>query len=353
MCKKAVSILLAALLTLSLAACGNKNEPEAAPQGNEAKSDEQSKDSASGDAKLKMAYIENFASHEFYENICAGAKAEAEDADIELMIADGNGDINKQISLGENYLTQDVDALIVTPADATGITPLVDKAMTDGVPVITESVKADKQTSYIGIDDFEGGRLVGEYAGKYINDNKFKLKKCLLVGLPALEACVNRTEGFKEGLKSVVPDAEFIEIDGQGAKDKAMQVATNALTANPDINLIMGINDDSTLGAIQAYVTQGGDSKDVIAFGFGVEGVAAKNELNDADSPYMGGLGMFPENIGRLLVQTAAKAASGETVQETVQVPFDVLTKENISTYYTKSGDKWEINWDAIETLQK
>lgn len=365
--KRLISILMVGLFAISVVGCGSGTQTKTTEKTTQEKKDtendtketsvetEADNTEAAGaakDKKLKIAYIENFAAHEFYENICAGAKNEAEKLGVELMIADGNGDINKQISLGENYLVQDIDALIVTPADATGIAPLIEKAVAAGVPVITESVKAEKQTTYVGIDDFEGGKLVGVFAGNYVKEHNLDVKKCLLVGLPALEACVNRTEGFKEGMLSIIPTAEFVEVDGQGAKDKAMEVATNALTANPDINLIMGINDDSTLGGIQAYTAQGNDVKDLVAFGFGVEGVAAKNELSNLDSPYMGGLGMFPENIGKILVEKAVAAANKEEMPDTVKVPFDVLNKDNINEYYTQSGDQWFINWNALDNLK-
>ena len=347
--KRMFGLLVAVALTMTtMAGCAKQSDSKADTGAEETKTETQTENE-----KLRMAYIENFAAHEFYENICLGAKTTADELGIDLMIGDASGDISKQISLGENYLAQDLDALIVTPADATGIKPLIDKAFAEGIPVVTESVKAGEQTSYVGIKDFEGGKLVGEFAGKYIKDNNLETPHCLLVGLPALEVCVDRVEGFKEGLTSIIPEATFVEVDGQGAKDKAMATSTNALTANPDINVIMGINDDSTLGAVQAYIAEGRDVKKLSAFGFGVEGVAAKNELLNPESPYIGGLGMFPENIGKLLVETAAKAAKGETVEETIAVPFTVLTKDNIREYYTLNGDKYEVNWDALNELKK
>lgn len=301
---------------------------------------------------LKIAYIVNFASHEFYQNIIKGAQAEADERGVIIEFQDANLDINKQISMGETLLTKGIDALIITPVDAKGVMPLIDQALAANIPVITESVKAENQTCYVGIDDFEGGYLDGKFAGQWLIDANFTDIKCLLVGLPALEACVNRTEGFKKGLLEIIPDAVIaVEVDGQGSKDKAMAVSTDALTANPGVNVIMGINDDSTLGGVQAYLAGGGDPTKLAAFGFGVEGIAAKNELSDSASPYQGGLAMFPENIGRLLVDAAIKAANGETVPTDIQVPFDVMTKDNVSKYYTKNGDSWDIIWSEVLKL--
>lgn len=357
----AISLLII-FIFVSITGCGSTSANSASDQTKqtekkeEPKQDETKKDeskAAGQDKKLKLGYVQNFSSHEFYKNIGRGAKEAAEKTGVDFEIADANLDINKQISMCETMLAKKVDALIVTPVDPKGIMPIIEKAMGAGIPVITESVKAPKQTCYIGIDDFAGGYLDGKYAGEYVKKNNFPTPKALLVGLPALEACVNRTEGFKKGLLEVVPDAKIVaEVDGSGAKDKAMAKATDALTAHPDINLIMGINDDSTLGGVQAYKAAGKDLSKLIAFGFGVEGVAAKNELTDAKGPYQGGLAMFPENIGRLLVETAIKAAKKETVPESIQVPFTVMNKENVATYYKKQGDDWLIIWDEVLKIQ-
>jgi len=340
--KKAAVFAISAIVTAASAAGCAPSSPGAGA----------SNQSAASGKKLQVAYVENFSAHEFYQNIGRGATAEADKLGIDFTIADANSDMNKQISLGETLLAKNIDALIVTPVDAKGVQPLIDEAMAKGIPVITESVKADKQTCYVGIDDFQGGYLDGKFAGQYVKDHNFPTPKALLVGLPALEACVNRTEGFKKGLLELVPDAQIVaEVDGSGMKDKAVQVATDALTAHPDVNLIMGINDDSTLGGVQAYTATGKDPSKLIAFGFGVEGVAAKNALSDPANPYQGGLAMFPENIGKILVDTAVKAANKESVPSDIQVPFDVMTKANVNTYYTKQGDDWLINWDALAKL--
>lgn len=349
--KKIISFLLViSIVMVMVVGCGSKDNKSTGTSDNNSVS----KDSEKENAKpIRIGYIQNFAAHEFYANIVKGQKETAEKLGVELLVVDANLDIAKQISFGENFLAQDIDALIITPVDATGILPLIEQAMAAGIPVITESVKASKQTAYVGIEDFDGGYLDGLYAGQYLLDNKWNTPKVLLVGLPALEACINRTEGFKKGLLEVIPEAEIVaEVDGQGAKEIAMAKATDALTAHPDINVIMGINDDSTLGAVQAYRAAGLDESKLASFGFGVEGVSAKNELMNQDSPYKGGLGMFPENIGRLCVQTAYDAVKGLEVKD-AEVPISVLNQDNIADYYIQDGDNWIIQWDAVDKLSK
>lgn len=348
--KKILAVLLAAMVCVSLAACGAPAENADAKTSTEAGA-EVSKGGAGDSKKLKIGYIENFAAHEFYQNIIKGMKETAEAKGYTLEIADANGDISKQISLGENMLAKDVDALIITPVDAKGVMPLIEQAMAEGIPVITEAVPTEKQTCYVGIDDYYGGYIDGQAAGTYATENNIQ-PKFLIVGLPALEVCVQRVEGFKAGVKETCPEAEFVvEVDGAGAKDQAVAAATDALTANPDVNMVMGINDDSTIGGLLACEAAGMDMSKVAGFGFGVEGIAAKNLLSDPNSSYKGGLGMFPEMIGRLCVEMAEKAANGEEVPVAITTPLEVLNSTNLTKYYTQEGSDWLINWKAVEEV--
>jgi ABC-type sugar transport system substrate-binding protein len=327
-------------------------EPEQAAAEDESAAPAEEEGTTAEGEGLKIGYIENFAAHEFYQNVIKGMQETADAAGYTLEVSNADGDVAKQISIGENMLAKDVDVLIVTPVDAAGVMPLIDQATAAGVPVITESVPATSQTCYVGIDDYSAGVIDGKAAGEYAKANGIT-PKLLVVGFPALEVCVDRSEGFKAGLKEVIPEMEVAtEVDGQGAKDEAVKVATDAITAHPDVNMIMGINDDSTIGGLLAAESSGLDMSKVCGFGFGVEGIAAKALLADPTSSYKGGLGMFPENIGRLCVEYAAKAANGEEVPVAITVPTAELTSDNVTEYYTQEGTDWIIDWDKVKALE-
>ena len=59
----------------------------------------------------------------------------------------------------------------------------------------------------------------------------------------------------------------------------------DALTANPDVNIIFGINDDSALGGLQSYIAAGLDTDNLLVVGFGCEGIACKDALQEG-GPY-------------------------------------------------------------------
>lgn len=307
--------------------------------------------SGGGSDQVEVGYVVNFGSHEWYQNVVKGAEQAAKEQGIGFEWADANVDLSKQISQAENMLTQGVDVLMLSPVDPGGLSSVMNQAKERDVPVVTESNSVPGGATTVGIENLEAAKQLGEWAGEYVKTELRTRANILIVGLPTQVDTRDRVEGFKQGLAASGADHQIVqEVNGGGLKDQALKVATDALTAHPEVNMIFGINDDSALGATQAYQEAGLDTSKLTTLGFGVEGRAGKSALT-AGGPYKAGLGMFPEYVGRTLIEQAQAAAGGEQVPERTVTPATVLTPENLSQYYTKQGDDWVINDDAVEQL--
>lgn len=307
---------------------------------------------AAGKETLKVGYVVNFMSHEWYQNIVSGAKARAAELGVELLVADANLDVAAQIAAAENFITQGVDVLALTPVDAKALAPIVRQAKEAGIPVITESNVVEGAVTYVGISNQEGGRKAGLWFADYARKNNLD-PNVLIVGLPNFEDCRQRVAGFKEGLEESGIDYTIKqEVDGQGLKEKALQVSQDALTANPDVNVIFGINDDSTTGGMAAYKEAGLSEPALTAIGFGFEGAVGQNALLSG-GPYKAALAMFPNFVGVSIVDAAVKVANGEKLPAHYETPTVVIDESNFDTFYNKSGDGYAMDFDAIRTLMK
>lgn len=352
--KKLLSVILAVCLLASLfAGCGAKPAESTAPAPSESTPAEGSTAPAPADgAKLKVGYVVNLMSHQWYQNICNGAKARAEELGVELLLADANNDSATQITACENFIASKVDILVVTPVDAKALANVTEQAKAAGIPVITESNRVDNTTTLVGISNETGGQLAGEWFVDYAKKNNID-PKVLLIGTPANEDCRQRVSGFKTALEASGMKYEIKqEVDGKGIKEKAIEVATDALTANPDINVIFGINDDSATGGMQAYKAAGLDESKLTVIGFGFEGSVGQNALM-GNTAYKAALAMFPNYVGVALIDAAVKISEGETLPEHYETPITVMTPDNFSTFYNKVGDGYEMNFEAIRGLEK
>src|SRR6185312_11767033 len=121
-----------------------------------------------------------------------------------LQIADGAGNVNTQTSQMDNFITQKVDLILISPFEASPLTPVVARAMKAGIPVIeldrkTVGDAGKDYTAFIGGDNFK----IAEAAGKYIAEKLMKDggEAAVLEGLPSSTPAVERLNGFKAGVK--------------------------------------------------------------------------------------------------------------------------------------------------------
>jgi ABC-type sugar transport system substrate-binding protein len=300
---------------------------------------------------LKVGFVVNFMSHEWYQNICRAAEERAAELGVKLVIADANLDLAAQISKAENLMVQGVDVLVLTPVDAKALRPVVAEARRRGIHVLTESSPVEGALSNVGIDDRAAGEKAGRWLGAYAARHRID-PRVLIIGLPNFDACRARVTGFKEGLAaSGITFRIMQEVDGQGLKERALKVAQDALTANPDINVIFGINDDSTTGGIAAYRAAGLDESDLVAVGFGFEGTVGRTALLQGIS-YRGALAMFPEFVGISIVDAAVAVAGGQTLPTRYETPTVMITPDNFAQYYRSTGEDYELKIAAVRALE-
>lgn len=365
--KKLLVAVLAVLMAMSLIACAPAaDEPADAdadagtdsgadasadqdtPNDAQQPAEDDAEDVADADEPLKVGYVCNFMSHEWYQNVTGGAQRRAEDKGVILEVADANLDSAQQISYAENFIAKGVDVLALTPVDATTLGPIIEAANKAGILVVTESNPVGGEATCVGADNKEAGRLSGKWMGDYAVENGIDLK-ILVVGFPNFEDCRLRVEGFKEGLEE--SGANFVisqEVDSQGGKELSLTASTDALTAHPEINAIFGINDDSTQGAIQAYKGAGLDESKLVAVGYGLEGIVGREALLN-DTPVKAELAMFPDFVGASLIDACIKAKAGEELPERFLTPTVMVTSDTYADFYTQEGDQWIMNFDAVE----
>ena len=85
--------------------------------------------------------------------------------DIELRFASADDSDELQISQIEQFVSEGIDLLIVAPNQVSTVTPVIDRVFDSGIPVIVfdRKTNTEKFTAYIGADNREMGRMMGEF----------------------------------------------------------------------------------------------------------------------------------------------------------------------------------------------
>ncbi|MCO5220941.1 MAG: sugar ABC transporter substrate-binding protein [Thermomicrobiales bacterium] len=300
----------------------------------------------------KVGHVTNYLVHEWYQNLTKGEQARADEWGIEFTINDANLDLTKSLAAVDDFLSQGIDVLNFTPVNEEASGPKITEAAATGIPIICESSPTDGCTTLVSIDDYAAGFKVGVWAGDYVNENLDGNAVILDIGLPALSTTVARSQGFIDGITSVLGENATVaqSVDGNGLKDQAVQVSADALTAHPDVNVIFGINDDSALGGMQSYEAAGLDMDQLLVVGFGCEGNACKDALMEG-GPYKVSAAMFPEYQGRLLIDAGIAALNGTELPAHTIAPSTPITADNLADFYTHDGEEYTANFDAIAAL--
>jgi ribose transport system substrate-binding protein len=169
-----------------------------------------------------------------------------------LQIADGAGNVNTQTSQMDNFITQKVDLILISPFEASPLTPVVARAMKAGIPVIeldrkTVGDAGKDYTAFIGGDNFK----IAAEAGKYVADKLLPEggEVAVLQGLPSSTPAVERLNGFKAGVKDNAKIEVVAEQAADWLPDKAQTAFAAMLQAHPNIKAVYASNDMMAAGA--------------------------------------------------------------------------------------------------------
>jgi ribose transport system substrate-binding protein len=301
---------------------------------------------------LKVGYAVSILAHEWYQVVSRSAAMRAKELNVQLMLADANLDAMKQFKACENFINQQVDFLVISPVDPNVLVPIVKKANSAGIPVISEANVVKGAVTYIGIDNKKAGIKVGKWFGEYAKANNIN-PNILIIGQPWLPDCVWRVDGFKEGLQEVGCKYKIVnEVDGYGLKEKSFTVASPILEAHPEINVIFGINDNSALGAMAAYEAIGLDPSKLTVIGVGLEGIAGRSALAEG-TPYKVSVAIFPSFVGGSMIDVALALENGKKIPKVYEAPAIIITKDNFYKFYKKVGNNYITNLDAVRSFMQ
>jgi ribose transport system substrate-binding protein len=175
----------------------------------------------------------------------------AKEQGFKLLFQAANKDPVIQMNQMQAMMAQGADVLVVNATSVKGQKEMMTQ-IASKIPVtyIDTSVPGTGMTS-VQSDNLTIGRESGKITAKrFLDKGKKSIKMVILTG-PATDEFVgpNRRQGFLDGLKEGgLPYEIKAEQAGDYAQDKGQVAAENMLAGNPDVDLILGLNDSMALG---------------------------------------------------------------------------------------------------------
>ncbi len=249
----------------------------------------------------------------------------AADADnrVQVIYKDAQNDTLRQRSHIEEYVSQGVDAIIISPKEVSLREPIA-KAYKAGIPVIIldRAVEGEDFTQFIGADN----RIIGEAAGRWIA--KKLGGKGNVVELKGLQTTIpgqDRNSGFRKGIEGSGIKIVF-EADMKWLEPNARKEMESALSRFDDIQLVYAHNDPGAHGAWLAAKAAGRE-KDIIFVGIDALPQEGQQYVKQG---VLGASFEYPTG-GREAIQNAAKILGGEQLPKNVVLPSKYFTPENLA----------------------
>jgi inositol transport system substrate-binding protein len=266
---------------------------------------------------------------QFLQTVADGMEVKAKELGVELNIVAAQEKTDVQLGQVENFISQAVDAIVVIPVDTDAAGPMTEKAKAAGIPLVYVNRRPSDLppgVPYVGSDSLYAGTVEMEALAKLVNGTG---NVVILIGDPANEAAVLRTQGCKDVVAKNPGMKVTKEQAGNWYRDKGLSIMENWIQTGEQIDVVCANNDEMALGAIQALknanmldkVFVGGVDATADALAAMQAGELEVTVFQDASGQGGGG------------IDAAVKLAKGESVPDLVDIPYQLVTPANIADF--------------------
>jgi ribose transport system substrate-binding protein len=236
-------------------------------------------------------------------------------------------DIAGQVNVVNDMVSRKVSGILIAATDAKALAPAVENAIKSGVPVITVDSGVDSQApyAYIATDNVGAAKTAADTMAKLIN-GKGKVGD---IGITAGSVTGReREDGFVARMKEKYPDIKIVPVQYAACDpSKALNIATDMLTGNPDLNAFYAACDGAGTGAGQVVKQRNLKGKvKIVSFDVSPE------EFQLFLDGYVDALIVQdPYSMGYMGLQQLDKVIKGGKVdQKLVAIPAVVVEKANL-----------------------
>jgi signal transduction histidine kinase/AraC-like DNA-binding protein len=227
----------------------------------------------------------------------------------ELIYRSANDNSELQVRQIKDLLNQNIDILLVSPNEARPLTSVVEEAYNRGIPVVVidRRTTSDLYTCFIGINNYELGKMAGDYLSHYLHDSANIIE---VIGLQGSTPSAERQQGFEDRIRLNPHLRIKARVYGSWLQDKSTAAFLAIRKELAPNDIVFAQNDPMALGAYEVYKSLGMEK--TVRF-LGIDGLSGPG----------GGIQMVSDKI---LQATFLTPTGGE---EAIKTAFDILEKRS------------------------
>jgi ribose transport system substrate-binding protein len=209
---------------------------------------------------------------QFWQAMLAGAQAAGKDWGVQVGLfgATSEADISSQVSLVENSISRNVDAIVLASSSSQALNGVIDRARNQGIKVITVDTKVTTASDgFIGTDNTKAGAQAADRLGELLQKKGVTTGQILIESSVAgVQTIVDRDTGFQNELTTRFPGLKIIAHRyNNNDTPTALSQANDTISANPGLVGIYADNNVSADGVAQSLQENKAQNR-IVAVGF-------------------------------------------------------------------------------------
>lgn len=322
------------LIPLALFALAGCSQPPPPQAGSAGASSTNADPGAAPASKPKIALVMKSLANEFFLTMQQGAEAHqqknAAQYDLAASGIKDEQDVSRQQQLVEQMMGQQVQAIVIAPADSKALIPVCQKAMEAGLVVVNIDNRFDADVlkernaaiPFVGPDNRKGARLAGEYLAKQLKPGD---KVAIIEGIPTAFNAQQRKLGFEDAMNAAGMKIAASQ-SANWETDPANKVASALLAAHPDLKALLCANDNMALGAVAA-LKAAGKAGQVKVVGF--DNISAIQQLVK-DGTALCTVDQHADQLAVFGIEYALEMLAKKGVPADKETPVDLITAESL-----------------------
>lgn len=287
--------------------------------------------------RYRIGYASQSEEFSFSRLVSESIRSAAYEAGIDLLELNNRYSPAAAIRNAETFVRERVDLVIEFQTNQQSASIVASKLMEAGIPIIAIEIP-HPGADYYGANNYRAGLLAGHaLAQAAIQRWRGQIDEILLLELPMAGPLPRtRLTGILAGVREIIPkiaDQKVRFLNGNGRFENSLQVTRRYLQQNKAKRvLIGGLNDPSSIGALQAF-EEAGRTMNCLAVGQNAS-IEARQEMRRSGSRLIGSVAYFPERYGESAISLALDKLQGREIPPATFVRHQMITAENVDDFY-------------------
>jgi len=290
--------------------------------------------------EIYIGILAPVASHGWVAGVAYYAQQTADESGVKytMLTAENAEEMSSGI---EQFISMGVDAIVIWP-QFTGVATAAEKALDAGIVIynfdmlieVSEEY-ADHENLYVLTGDNYG---MGVEGAKYIVEKIGTEGTVLIMDVPTSgNVAADRKAGFEDTVAEIAPDLNLVTIATAFVAADAQADMADALTANETIDAVFSMDDESSIGALQAIVEAGRTDIKAITGGGGCQKYFGMMNEETYEGIAISSATYSPTMISTC-IENCIKVLQGEEIENLIVDPTVIVDAENVAEFLDENS---------------